>query len=110
METSKSLSWRMRYWSVPKHFNNQHEKIFISALLSLSMIGIVVGQKQDFKLTLNRQSPSSEAKVFVRYFVGQKLKIDSVSLNSSHVAYKGQIDEPTQVILFYSKDGTSFFP
>ncbi len=73
------------------------------------MIGIVVGQKQDFKLTLNGQPPSSEAKVFVRYFVGQKLKIDSVSLNSSNVAYKGQIDEPTQVILFYSKDGTSFF-
>lgn len=85
------------------------KKIFISALLSLSMIGIVVGQKQDFKLTLNGQPPSSEAKVFVRYFVGQKLKIDSVSLNSSNVAYKGQIDEPTQVILFYSKDGTSFF-
>ncbi|WP_104380922.1 TlpA disulfide reductase family protein [Sphingobacterium sp. HMA12] len=85
------------------------KKIFASALLSLSMIGIVVGQKQDFRLSLNGQAPSQEAKVFVRYFVGQKLKIDSVSLKSSNVTYKGQIDEPTQVILFYSKDGASFF-
>ncbi|PUV24025.1 TlpA disulfide reductase family protein [Sphingobacterium athyrii] len=85
------------------------KKIFTAALLSLSMIGIVVGQKQDFQLDFNGQIHSSEAKVFVRYFVGQKLKIDSVSLKSSNVTYKGQIDEPMQVMLFYSKDGASFF-
>ncbi|MEI2272141.1 hypothetical protein OHD16_08340 [Sphingobacterium sp. ML3W] len=51
------------------------KKIFTSALLSLSMIGIVVGQKQDFPLDFNGQTHSSEAKVFVRYFVVQKTHI-----------------------------------
>ncbi|MDF2516001.1 MAG: hypothetical protein K0R59_1297 [Sphingobacterium sp.] len=85
------------------------KKILISALLSFSMIGISVGQTQDFQLSINGRTAPSEAKIFVRYFVGQKLKIDSVSLTSSSVTYSGKIEEPTQIILFYSKDGTSFF-
>lgn len=50
-----------------------------------------------------------EAKVFVRYISENKVKIDSVKFVKNKAVYKTEIQEPSQFMLFYSKQGRSFF-
>jgi len=85
------------------------KKIVTSIFLALSCLGTVLAQGHHFQLTMKGKQFPAKSKIFVRYIVDRKLTIDSVNLGPNEVIYKGEIIEPTQVMLFYSKDGASFF-
>lgn len=50
-----------------------------------------------------------EAKLFVRYFVANKLVLDSVVFDKGKPQYQGMVLGPTMVNLYYSPTGTPFF-
>lgn len=89
-------------------------KAMKSILWGLLLSGVAVtqltAQEHDFTLKLKpgKEVPKT-AKVFVRYFVDQKLVLDSVVFNGKAQNYKGKINEASQVNLYYSPDGASFF-
>ncbi|SKB36726.1 Peroxiredoxin [Sphingobacterium nematocida] len=89
-------------------------KAMKSILCGLLLSGVAVtqltAQEHDFTLKLKpgKEVPKT-AKVFVRYFVDQKLVLDSVVFNGKAQNYKGKINEASQVNLYYSPDGASFF-
>lgn len=85
------------------------KKIATSIFLVLSCLGTVLAQGQRFQLTIQGKQFPEKSKAFVRYIVDRKLTIDSINFGPNDVIYKGEITEPTQVMLFYSKDGASFF-
>ncbi|WP_333864505.1 TlpA disulfide reductase family protein [Sphingobacterium sp.] len=85
------------------------KKIVTSIFLALSCLGTVLAQGHRFQLIIKGKQFPAKSKIFVRYIVDRKLTIDSINLVSNEVIYKGEIIEPTQVMLFYSQDGASFF-
>ncbi|MDM1294203.1 AhpC/TSA family protein [Sphingobacterium sp. N143] len=85
------------------------KKIFTCIYLALGIAGTAIGQDHDFQFNIKGSPFPAKAKIFVRYMVDSKLTFDSLDLSAGQIRYKGKIAEPTQVMLFYSKEGISFF-
>ncbi|MBL1408898.1 TlpA disulfide reductase family protein [Sphingobacterium faecale] len=86
------------------------KKIFWSLLVSALAFHSVSAQEHDFSIKIKpgKDVPKT-AKVFVRYFIGRDLVLDSVVFDGKAQTYKGKANEATLVNLYYSPSGTSFF-
>jgi peroxiredoxin len=80
-----------------------------NSLLFCALLSTAVAQEKPFKLDVKGSEVPAKAKVFIRYMVDRKLVLDSIQFEKNEFHYKGNINEPTHVSLFYSADGTSFF-
>ncbi|MGN0021808.1 MAG: redoxin domain-containing protein [Sphingobacterium hotanense] len=83
-------------------------KISILALLGFMASHGAQAQNTTFQLKFDKEKSAPNEKVFVRYFVENELHLDSVILDQSK-EYKGEVNGPTMVTLYYSPQGTSFF-
>ena len=83
------------------------KKLILSIITGVVCLSVIAQQKISIEIT--GQALPKQAKVFVRYMVNNKVKIDSVKFYNSKLTYKGAIDEPTMFMLFLSKKGASFF-
>ena len=96
----------MRWWIVQNQLNKM-KKIILSIVTGVVCLSAIAQQKINIEIT--GQSLPKEAKVFVRYIIDNKVKIDSVSFSNNKSIYRGVIEEPTMFMLFLSKKGTPFF-
>lgn len=88
---------------------NIKRNILILAMTCL-MIGTMYAQEQPFSIAIQTKNiKNKEGKIFVRYFKGRQLVLDSVLLDRKKVTYNGTCDEATLVNLYYSPEGLSFF-
>lgn len=83
-------------------------KIIFTILIS-SICLLTTAQEKNLSIDIKGKDISKEAKIFVRYFVNNKVIIDSLMFKHNRANYQGTIQEPTMITLFYSKEGSSFF-
>lgn len=83
------------------------KQFIISCIASLAFLSSLAQSKISIDISGKNLSPA--AKVFVRYMVDKKVRLDSVKFTNSKAFYSTEIEEPTIVMLFLSKDGAPFF-
>lgn len=82
-------------------------------LIALALIGILAmkahAQDKNFSITIHTKTVvSTDAKVYVRYFVNNQLVIDSLKLDKKENIYQGHSVGPTLVNLYYAPEGGGF--
>ncbi|TXH60887.1 MAG: AhpC/TSA family protein [Bacteroidia bacterium] len=83
------------------------KRIVLSSLFGAFCLFTMAQEK--IAIEVNGKNLPKEAKIFVRYIIENKVKIDSVKFVNNKAVYKTEIQEPSQFMLFYSKTGRSFF-